>query len=216
MCFLSIFKKKDILETVEIKEKRIEVSKQLITQKIWYKIMKYNNSFHKGENRPVENITYAETLKFCNLLSKKENLMPVYSEEYIKNWEEANNSNNLIVNLLNSSVNIKNSEGYRLPTEEEWLSFLGYTDFFEMEDISWNAKNSNNETHEVGQKNANEFGIFDMIGNVWEWCDCMIAKGHCYSDYLTNIDEIREAKIEKVKNSSKIGFRVVKNFKLKV
>lgn len=216
------FRKKQLLDMIEINGIGIEVSKKLVTQKIWSEVMGKNNSFFEEESNPVESISYVEALKFCNILSEKEKLKPVYSEEYIKKFEKPS-TDSLIGLMLGDLVKIdfQNTEGYRLPTEEEWNYFLGNFNIGKINDISWNATNSDGKVQKVGEKEANEFGIFDTIGNVWELCADGIAKGYCYSDNLSfiTVAQIKEAQIkntdyeEIIKGSKKIGFRVVKNLK---
>lgn len=137
------------------------MSKYEMTQKEWWEVMGNNPSRYKGDNRPVENVSWYEAIEYCNRLSMKEGLTPCYS---------------------GSGDNIRcdfSLEGYRLPTEAEWeYAARGgnkskgyiYAGSNSIEEVAWYVKNSNHTTHEVGMKQPNEFGLYDMSGNVHEWC----------------------------------------------
>jgi serine/threonine protein kinase len=115
-------------------------------------------------NHPVENVSWIDAIRFCIRLSERHELKPYY-EIIKKEGEEV--------------VTIKGGDGYRLPTEAEWeyacRGGMKTTWYFgeslaDLKDHAWFGQNSGDHTHPVGQKKANPFGLYDMYGNVAEWC----------------------------------------------
>jgi formylglycine-generating enzyme required for sulfatase activity len=133
-----------------------------VTQKEWVEIMASNPSNWKGDDLPVENVSWYEVIEYCNKRSIKEGLMPAYS---------------------GSGENIKcdfTANGYRLPTEAEWewaakggdkdFMIYEYSGSNSVDGMAWYGGNSGNWTHSVKTKEANGLGLYDMSGNVREWC----------------------------------------------
>ena len=161
----------------------IEVCKYLTTQKMWTEVMENNLSAFKGDNKPIESITWWEALEFCNKLSEKYGLEPVY--DLSKSAQGI-----LMINELGGEivypdvVNLKNTEGFRLPTEVEWEWFARggqkaidegtfnykYSGSDDINEVAWYYDNSGNQTHDVGLKKPNQLGLYDCTGNVYEWC----------------------------------------------
>ncbi len=123
---------------------------------------------------PVANISWNSAIMFCNWLSARDGLNKFYN---IKR-----DSTSSFTVTLNESAN-----GYRLPTEAEWeyvarggkkgktFSFSGSNN---VDEVAWWKGNSNLQPHEVGLKQPNEVGVYDMSGNTWEWCWDIYDKGY--------------------------------------
>lgn len=130
-----------------------------VTQEEYQSVMGKNPSKFKGKNRPVENVSWYDAVEYCNRLSIAEGLTPCYSEDF--------------------EMDI-GADGYRLPTETEWefaarggeLSegFLYHSGSLYIDDVAWWSESSGGKTHDVMKKLCNELDIYDMNGNVEEWC----------------------------------------------
>ena len=125
------------------------IGKYEVTQALWQAVMGNNPSNFKGENLPVETVSWKDCQEFLiklNRITGKTFRLPTEAE-----WEYAARGGN-------------KSRGYQ------------YSGSNNLSDVAWHTNNSGSKTHAVGSKQANELGIYDMTGNVWEWCQDWYGK----------------------------------------
>ncbi len=196
------------------------MAKNPVKQTLYQYIINGNPSHFKGSDLPVEKVSWFEAIEFCNQLSKICGLDQVYEFSGIKD----------------KSVKINyEKNGFRLPTEAEWEyacrgNKTGDT-YDNLDDIAWYSKDPSKQTHPVGQKKANNFGLFDMLGNVWEWCNDWyennlsntplidpigpqtgferILRGGSWSDTFTNVKAYYRYRENPLSKDNNRGFRIV-------
>ena len=198
------------------------MGKYPVTQALWDSVMGSNPSYFRGANRPVESVSWFDAVDFCNKLSVMEGLEPAY-----------------VINGKNVTCNWT-AKGYRLPTEAEWeysargRDYHKYAGSDNVDEVAWYMKNSDTgngrQTHPVGLKKPNGFGLYDMSGNVDEWCwdrfgdysygsqtdptgpdsgPSRVYRGGCWFDYARDA-RVSYRRTDPTGRLSGLGFRVVR------
>ncbi len=171
-----------------------------VTQRQWDYLMSdtipscMRVDYHRGlgPDYPIYYINWFEAAEYCNRLSKLKNLKPTYMI-----WKEGG---------ITKAQILKESNGYRLPSEAEWeyaarggrktsndeKTNIKYSGSLgdDIGNVAWYLDNSSATTHRVGEKHHNELGLFDMTGNVWEWCQDEY-ESNFYQTCLENPDKYK-------------------------
>lgn len=160
-------------------DKAFYMGKYEVTQGEWEAVMGYNPSVYKKGKKvvegmdtsrfPVENISWYDSVEFCNKLSVREGLKPYY-ELTVKERKETS--------IEKAEVKILGGNGYKIPTDPEWTwacaagaatKYHFGDDDAELRNYAWANGNAGGRTHDVGELKANAFGLYDFHGNVREW-----------------------------------------------
>lgn len=224
-----------------------QISETEITQELFETVMNYNPSEFKSETpagefqklRPADRVNWYEAVEFCNKLTKTvmgENHC-VYTLTNIERYKDENGIERATVTADWTK------KGFRLPTEAEWEWAARCGDSYQyagsntLTEVAWCAANSK-ETHEVKKLKSNTFGLYDMTGNVWEWCwdlsgaipdgidlgkdptgntagTFRVHRGACWFCPIPDTEGryfvyFRDAFIQPDKKDSKIGFRIAR------
>ncbi|MDY4831625.1 MAG: SUMF1/EgtB/PvdO family nonheme iron enzyme [Treponema sp.] len=232
---LNLYTALNALKVVEISDININMLQTEVTQELYEIVMGENPSYFQGtkklpaegENqskRPVENVSWYDAIYFCNKFSVILGLDPAYSvdgETDVTKWDyKPHHEESLEDRIIKQNLY---ANGFRLPTVREWqYAAKGGEDFNyagsnKIGEVAWYGENTDCGTHEVGKKKANGYGLFDMSGNVYEWCwdarydDSRYCCGGSWynseSFYYCEVDyrDYRNAKYQ----NYYVGFRIV-------
>jgi len=188
------------------------------------------------ENLPVETVSWYDVLVFANRLSVREGLKPAYrieGETDPAKWGEVPMSSN---KEWDAVTIVEGANGWRLPAERQWeftakggTKAAGYKGdesdtyfLFSGSDtageVAWYGENGDLRTHEVGNKKANELGLYDMSGNVWEWCfdtwdysdNFRVLRGGSWEDWTENVRLAYRSYLVPHLRYGYIGFRLMR------
>ncbi|MCX5079036.1 formylglycine-generating enzyme family protein [Streptomyces sp. NPDC054949] len=129
-----------------------------VTQFQYERVTGQRPSGAQGDRLPVEGVSWWDAIQFCNALSRHDGLTPAYhlhADAETADWDTS-------------------ADGYRLPTEAEWehACRAGTTGprYGQLDEVAWYQGNSDGQIHPVGGKQPNAWGLYDMLGNAWDWC----------------------------------------------
>lgn len=221
------------LEMVKIPNTNIKMLTTEVSQNLYYFVMGELPDVMKGDEKdslPICYISLYDAMYFCNKLSVLSGLKPVYSfngKTDVSTWNYIPHKAKYLDGIVCAK---KKANGYRLPTIKEWQiaansgeSYI-YSGSNDIDEVAWFLGNSQKKSHDVGIKKPNQYGLYDMTGNVTEWCwDWPLDKDFNTDDESEFIPTLggsfksneTTCMVNKVKrtlvnfSSNQVGFRIV-------
>ena len=143
-CFLSA-RAEEAIELVKIPGENFSLGKYEVTQRQWREVMGLPSGARELNSHPMTFVSWVEANEFCKMLTMRES----------------------------KAGRIGAHQQYKLPTSEQWriACLAGESEIQDLDSFAWTPKNSSDSVHPVGTKQPNKWGLFDMLGNVEEWCD---------------------------------------------
>ena len=204
----------------------IEMCQTEVTQKFFQAVMGWNDSkFQENHQNPVESVSWYDCISFCNKLSELLGFQSCYRISDIRINYQSKNIGSAVVTWDEAA------NGFRLPTVSEWGLFAkagtqnqwaGTDVKSELKQYAWYNDNSGMEPHPVGEKLPNEWGLYDMTGNVSEWCWDKVSPSDdsmrklCGGSYRDSADLCQVAKLRvgfAGNGDHERGFRICRTIK---
>jgi formylglycine-generating enzyme required for sulfatase activity len=169
---------------------------------------------------PVESITYLDAIEFCIMLSEREKLTPCYRLADVRRGSDGS--------IAGAKIEfVGDGNGYRLPTETEWeyCARAGTSTSYwfgdtreQLADCGWFDENSGGSTNPVGKKKQNKWGLFDVAGQAWEWCDSpcpakpgfRVRRGGSWNSFAQACRSASHSCLREGDRDNETGFRVIR------